>query len=254
MRKLGMTHRQIRAWGPTSNAYIEHIDSEGKVTRMVNKYRFKLMGDSPEFMPLDRHLFNDVKLACKRNVSLTRVLPDADSRKFWFNTPKRAFRSLAKTWQHSPTPPRIVEDILEFFVSVDLVVESKGVYVDLNVRNGRRMLNFGDASAATTSAARIRSTRTKEASMSMLEDLHPTAVWCSGKIVEEMHKSDLKVEAQDMDLKNIVPVVLDPEELEAEMAIWDVSHNPPEEHTMDLFNAIDPEAATAKAETKQAEK
>jgi len=137
-------------------------------------------------MPLDRHLFNHVKLACKRNVSLTRSLPDSDSRKFWFNTPKRAFQSLAKTWQYSPTQERIVEDILEFYVSIDLVVESKGVYVDLNVRNGRRMLNFGDTSAATTQTARVRSTRTKEASMSNLDDLHPDAVWCSTQIVEVM--------------------------------------------------------------------
>ena len=214
LKKLGMGRRQIRAWGPTTDAHLEHTADDGTITRLVNKYRFKLMGDSPEFMPLDRHLFNDVKLACKRNVSLTRSLPDDDKRKFWFNTPKRAFRSLAKTWQHSPTQGRVVEDILEFFTSIDLVVESKGVHVDLNARNGRRVLNFGDTSAATTQTARVRSTRTKEASMSKLEDLHPDAMWCSAQIVEGMHKSDFKVEARDMDLKNIIPVTLDPEELE----------------------------------------
>ena len=60
----------------------EH-DAAGAVAKvhvLVNKYRFRLMGDSPEFMPLDRHLFNDVKLATKRNVSLTRGLPDTDKR------------------------------------------------------------------------------------------------------------------------------------------------------------------------------
>jgi hypothetical protein len=103
LAKLGMAKRQIRAWGPTSAVELtvtEH-DAAGAVVKvhvLVNKYRFRLMGDSPEFMPLDRHLFNDVKLATKRNVSLTRGLPDTDKRKMWFNTPKRAFQSLAKTW------------------------------------------------------------------------------------------------------------------------------------------------------------
>ena len=85
---------------------------------------------------------NDAKLTMKHNVSMARLLPNTDKRKMWFNTPKRAFQSLAKTWQNSPTPSRIVEGVLELYVSIDLVVESKGVYVDLNVRNGRRLLNF----------------------------------------------------------------------------------------------------------------
>jgi hypothetical protein len=79
---------------------VGELDKDGNVVKtwtVVNKCRFKLMGDSPEFMPLDRHLFNDVKLATARNVSLTRLLPSDDNRKFWFNTPKRAFQSLAKT-------------------------------------------------------------------------------------------------------------------------------------------------------------
>ena len=126
--------------------------------------------------------------------------------------------------------------------------------VDLNVRNGRRMLNFGDTSAATTQTARVRSTRTKEASMSKLEDLHLDAMWCSAQIVEGMHKSDFEIEARDMDLKNIIPVTLDPEELEAEIATWNVSHNPPPEHTMDLFDAKDPEAVKANEEKKAAKK
>ena len=101
MRKLGMADRQVRARGPTAAPELTKVeilpDGREQIHRLVNKYRFKLMGDSPEFMPLDRHLFNDLKLACRRNVSLTRDLPDEDKRKFWFNTPKRAFVSLAKS-------------------------------------------------------------------------------------------------------------------------------------------------------------
>jgi len=90
--------------------------------------------------------------------------------------------------------------------------------------------------------------------MSKLEDLHLDAMWCSAQIVEGMHKSDFEIEARDMDLKNIIPVTLDPEELEAEIATWNVSHNPPPEHTMDLFDAKDPEAVKANEEKKAAKK
>ena len=135
-------------------------------------------------MPLDRHLFNDVKLATTRDVSLTRMLPNDDNRKFWFNTPKRAFQSLAKTWQYSPPPSRVVEDIFGFYISIDLVVESKGTFVDLNVRNGRRLLNFGTGSESTKQ--RARPTRSKEASMEKLQDLHPDAMWCGNKVVSNI--------------------------------------------------------------------
>ena len=105
------------------------------------------------------------------------------------------------------------------------------MYVDLNTRNGRRMLKlkFGDASAATTQTAGVRSTRTKEASMSKLEGLylHPGALWCSTRIVEVIQEPGLKVGACDTGLKNVVTVVLGPEEFEAEIEIWGVYHNPP---------------------------
>lgn len=212
------------------------------------------MGDSPEFMPLDRHLFNDFKLACRRNVSLTRMLPDEDRRKFWFNTPKRAFHSLARTWQYSPSGPRIVEDILEFFESIDLVVESKGVYVDLNVRNGRRLLNFSEGSPAQTIHKRSRPMRTKEASIKKLNDLHPDTKWCSDSVLAFMKEKDLKVEATDQDLKNITAPIVDPEELLLEYEAWDAVQNPPAEHTMALCAAIDPEADKAKAEDRALKK
>ena len=238
LRKLNMYHRQVRAWGPTSAPELmkDEILSDGRIKthRLVNRYKDKLMGDSPEFMPCDRHLFNDLKLACKRNVSMTRNLPDEDSRKFWFNTPKRAFRSLAKSWQHSPTPERIVEDIFEFFESIDAVVESGGVYVDLNVRNGRRLLNFKEGDRKKK---RVRPTRTKDASISKLNDLHPDAAWCGQRVVNTVAEGGLKVEAEGGDLKKEKPVVLDPEELEFTCTL-----DPLPENTMDLHNFVEAKA------------
>ena len=110
----------------------------------------------------------------------------------WY-TPKRAFQSVARSFQYSPMPSRIVEDIMEFLESIDLVVESEGTYVDLNVRNGRRLLNFG--SVSDTMKNRLRPTRTKEASIASLEDLHPDAICCSERNLQTLQQNNLKVVA-----------------------------------------------------------
>jgi hypothetical protein len=124
LKRLGMEKRQIRAWGSTSNVTLHGKDADGNPVVYLNKNRLKLMGDTPEFMPLDRHLFNDLKLAAKRNVSMTRSLPHTDERKFWFNTPKRAFRTMCRTWEYAPSNARVVEDVEECLVSIDMVVAS----------------------------------------------------------------------------------------------------------------------------------
>ena len=141
---------------------------------------------------------------------------------------------------------------MEFYVPIGLVVESKGVYVDLNVRNGRRLLKFGDGSGSAKQ--RVRETRTKEASMMKLGDLHPDAMWYGMKVVEGMQSTDLKVEADGSDLKNIEPLVLDPEKLQIELEVWNVARDPPPENKMELHNYVDPDAAKAKTDHKVAMK
>ena len=125
-----------------------------------------------------------------------------------------------------------MEDVLEFFESADLVIESKGVHVDLNVRNGRRLLNFDQSLAVGHKRQRL--CRSKEASMAMADDLHPDAVWCSSQRQETMKSTGLKVEAESQDLRNVEAMVLDPEELIMELEAWNVVKEPPPEHTMDM--------------------
>ena len=133
-----------------------------------------------------------------------------------------------------------------------MVVESEGSHADLNVRNGRRLLNFG--SVSDTMKNRLRPTRTKEASMASLEDLHPDAIWCSERNLQALQQNNLKVVADGSDLKDIDAIVLDPEEVEFEMEMWSEAHNPPPEHTMDLHDCVDTEAVAARLEEKEAKR
>jgi hypothetical protein len=90
--------------------------------------------------------------------------------------------------------------------------------------------------------------------MSKIDGLHPNAVWCSSQVVENMKSTGLKVEAEGNDLRHIEPVVLDPEELILELEVWNVAKDPPPEHTMDMWNYVNPEFAKAKAEAKETKK
>jgi hypothetical protein len=133
-----------------------------------------------------------------------------------------------------------------------LVVESKGAFVDLNVRNGRRLLNFGTGSESAKK--RARPTRSKEASMEKLQDLHPDAMWCGNEIVSNIVNSKLKVEATGMDLKSIAPQTIDPEELLLGIEEWNIAKEPPPEHTWDLYNFVDLESKKARDDAKAAKK
>ena len=78
-------------------------------------YSERPVDNSPEFMPWDCSLNNDLKLCSNRHVIFTNNLPDEHPNKFSMSTPKRG----AHTWMcrlHPdsvcvPSSKRIVEDI-----------------------------------------------------------------------------------------------------------------------------------------------
>jgi len=188
--RLGMSNRQVRARGPNtaSTLVCDELDADNNFVRRhehPNLHRSKMMGDSPELMPLDRHLFNDLKHGCRLNVGATRWLPEGDIRKFLFNTPANAWVSLCRTWEHTPSSERIVEDIEEYFRAVDQVVETRGTFVELNYHNGRRADFFktavpnikeeaGDVPLTKTPRNRYRG---GNATMDGAP-VHPDARWC----------------------------------------------------------------------------
>ena len=56
------------------------------------------VGNSPEFMPLDMSLNNDVQLALSLHCAITAHLPDDDPRKFSMRTPKTIVWGILRLW------------------------------------------------------------------------------------------------------------------------------------------------------------
>ena len=103
LESKGFKYRQMQSLGPTNQG---------------TRYETKLVGDSPELMPLDNNLFSDFSTALINNVCATRHLPNDDPNKFSIGTPKLTLLAMRKTWETHPTPERIAEDITRWPDSV----------------------------------------------------------------------------------------------------------------------------------------
>ena len=105
---------------------------------IANHYRGKLMGDSPELMPLDSSLFSDQIEKVAELVVSTASLPDDE--KYSMATPDRAWRTMVDAWTRVPEH-RILQDIDRFRSALDAIIAAKGAYVeDADLRNGHRKL------------------------------------------------------------------------------------------------------------------
>ena len=125
MRELGFEHKQIRSLGPTN---------------VGTRYEGGLVGGSPSFMPLDNNLFADYSRSILANVCATRHLPADHPDKFCIGTPASAWKAMVRTWEHSPTSERIVEDIQRWQTSIRDVVEAEGISINWHLlRRGRRL-------------------------------------------------------------------------------------------------------------------
>ena len=120
--------RQLCIRGETNDAVAKH-------------YIDRLVGDSPEFCPLDSNLFSDFEFAMKQNLAHTYWLPHDHPDKWLAGTPKEVQRLMEMTWAHDGAVPseRIVEDICRFPAALDAVIAAKGAKVEhLDNRKGRR--------------------------------------------------------------------------------------------------------------------
>jgi hypothetical protein len=93
------------------------------------------VGNKPEYMPLDCHLFFDVRDSNDRNITLTSskpMGPKEDPCKFGrygAGTPKHLGDSLRLTWAQHPSSERIVEDICRLPAAIDATIAHKGCHV-----------------------------------------------------------------------------------------------------------------------------
>ena len=121
----GFANRQWRARGDTND----------KVSAW---YRNKLMGDSPELMPLDSSLFSDLIEKVAWLVISTGKLEKGE--KYSMATPDEAWRTMVAAWELVETG-RIVADVSRFTAALDAIIAAKGAYVsDYDLRNGHRVV------------------------------------------------------------------------------------------------------------------
>lgn len=121
----------IPAW-PERTWADRFVRIRGKFNEQVCKYyQNALPGDSPELMPLDCNLFNDIKEGVSRNVAFSFFLNDEDPDKYSLRTPKLAFQAIQKTIKSGcPSSARVREDIEKIVGTLDRIIESNGGYIE----------------------------------------------------------------------------------------------------------------------------
>jgi hypothetical protein len=78
------------------------------------RYHDSIPGDSPELMPLDETLNQDIHSTARYHVAITSHLPKDDPRKFSFSTPKEISRAYLRLVDRhtggAPSSRRIIQD------------------------------------------------------------------------------------------------------------------------------------------------
>jgi len=130
INSIGFHNRIVRCYGDTNK------------DAGIKRYQHKLVGDTPEFCPLDAHLFSDYKRSVAMHCSLTSVYPITDKQRFHFGTPKQVWSTLTRVWEVSPTPDRVKEDIMAMRGRIAKIIEHRGALCPdeefRGLRNGRR--------------------------------------------------------------------------------------------------------------------
>ena len=124
MKERGFYDRQWKASGDTNE-------------KNAKRYNNKLMGDSPELMPLDSSLLGDLIEAIALNVVATGTHNQGE--RYSMGTPNEAWRTMSEVWEQSPTEERIIQDIDRFRVALKKNIAAEGTYVEeYDGRKGHR--------------------------------------------------------------------------------------------------------------------
>ena len=154
-----MTAKATKEW-MAEKGYLKRwiLPSEDLYNNLPNtvrkSYQGKPIGNSPEYMPLDTHLNQDIHASHDYHVVLTQDAPDDDAKKFSGSTPKRISSSYHRLTDPEdgivPTPSRIMQDINRVLVSMEKVREARGCIIDESCRSGRRYEEKGDDDNSST--------------------------------------------------------------------------------------------------------
>ena len=146
-----MTSAKTKQWMKDKNYYKHWILPKNKLyaqdsNALQTKYGDNPIGNSPEFMPWDSHLNQDLHSAHDQHVALTRHLPEDDPRKFSGSTPSRMSSSYHRLIEICPSPKRIEQDCSRVLDAFRAVMEARGCIVEkFGQRSGRRGVSANDS-------------------------------------------------------------------------------------------------------------
>jgi hypothetical protein len=126
---------------PSRTWYDRLIKITGKNNaRVHNRYKNCLPGDSPELMPLDCHLFCDIKEGLAKNIALSYWMKKDDPRKYDGSTPHKIYSGICRTLSHNcPVEERMVEDIDRIKnETLQRIVDADGTYIEDSTGKGAR--------------------------------------------------------------------------------------------------------------------
>jgi transposase len=111
------------------------------------RYHDSIPGDSPELMPLDETLNQDIHSTARYHVAITSHLPKDDPRKFSFSTPKEISRAYLRLVDRhtggAPSSRRIIQDCEKWVRSLGKIRRAGGKIVEGFGRNGHRESSHG---------------------------------------------------------------------------------------------------------------
>jgi hypothetical protein len=174
-------------WEEESQEYLEtqhHMrDRQWKAVGSTNDslpkyYKNSLMGDSPELMPLDSSLFNDLIDAVGAHVSATWEKKELDpkgthwndKKKFKMSTPDEAWATMEAVWLGSDAvrSERIIDDVDKVQEALEAIVKAEGAVVHShNGRKGHRACSHRTASKSISTGGRMH----RNAIQGMLEQV-----------------------------------------------------------------------------------
>ena len=133
-------------WDATTQEYMkETYPNEFKrqirnadTDNVPKRYRGSLVGNSPEWMPLDSNLFADLERLIIIHRALTYMYSIEDPRRFSIGTPKQCESAVSRAWQMVPEG-RIIRDCDRWAEAYQIVYDNSGKVVrGWGRRSGRR--------------------------------------------------------------------------------------------------------------------
>jgi hypothetical protein len=126
--------KQQKIPGEETVVYDRWIKPELGLNNHISSFGGRPPGNSPELMPLDTSLNQDIHESAKKHNLLSMAIGTyPDDRLFSMATPKEAARCYKRICDPStgvvPTPERIVQDVNKVITALQVIYNAEGVYV-----------------------------------------------------------------------------------------------------------------------------